>query len=178
MSTLFFVFLPYFWFLKIWKNFRDFWKSLFFAKITFANFSFNFLLGINFRENGLKSRKSRKFLPAKVSALKVIDGLEKTWFKWHCTPIFAVHQCLKKFAELIFAVRYFWGSNRNLISRFLSQTTKFAKITSRENFVFWQNKFEEEKSITKNMSLEAYPTLNEDYKFLTCFKTRGVTKSE
>ena len=69
--TLFFVFPSYFRFFKFGKKFRDFWKSFFFAKITFANFSSNFLLGINFRENGAKSRKSRKFLPAKFSALKV-----------------------------------------------------------------------------------------------------------
>ena len=51
------------------KNIRDFWKNLFFAKITFANFSFNFLQGIKFRENG---QKLRKFLPTKGSALKLL----------------------------------------------------------------------------------------------------------
>ena len=40
------------------KNFRDFWKP-------------SSLDGNNFRENRLKSRKSRKFLPAKVSAFNV-----------------------------------------------------------------------------------------------------------
>ena len=53
------------------KNFRHFRKSLFFAKKTFANFPYNFLLGINFRENDPKSQKSRNFLPANVSAFKV-----------------------------------------------------------------------------------------------------------
>ena len=38
---------------------------------TFANFSSDFLPGINFRENRPKSRNSRKFQPAKVFALKV-----------------------------------------------------------------------------------------------------------
>ena len=52
---------PYILFFKLFKKFRGF-------KITFANFSLNFLPGINVRENGPKSRKSRKFLPAKVSA--------------------------------------------------------------------------------------------------------------
>ena len=73
IEALLFIFPPYFLVFKLWKNFCGFWKNLFVAKITFANFSFNFLPGINFRENGRKSRKSRKFLHAKVSALKVVE---------------------------------------------------------------------------------------------------------
>ena len=65
---------------KTWKKtFVTFGKSLFFAKITFANFSFNFLLGRNFCEKGPKSRKSRNFLPVKVSVFIVFRA--KTYFK-------------------------------------------------------------------------------------------------
>ena len=51
-----------------WKKLSRCLKSIFFPKITFANFSSDFLPGINFRENRPKSRNSWKFLPAKVSA--------------------------------------------------------------------------------------------------------------
>ena len=40
---------------------------------TFAFRWFQIFKGINFRENGQNSRKMRKFLPAKVSALKVLS---------------------------------------------------------------------------------------------------------
>ena len=49
-----------------------------------------------------------------------------------------------RFIKFIFAIRYFRGSNRNLISRFWSQSTKFAHFSFRENFVIRQNKFKEE----------------------------------
>ena len=49
------------------KTFVIFGKSLYFAKITFANFSFNFLPGINFRDKN----KNNINKIAKVSAVKV-----------------------------------------------------------------------------------------------------------
>ena len=67
------MFPSYFRFFKLAKNFCDFGKVFFFAKITFANFFFDFLLGINFRENGPKSRRSQKFLPVKVSSLNLFN---------------------------------------------------------------------------------------------------------
>ena len=45
-------------------------KFLFSEEKTFAIFGFTIFEGRNFRENGQKSLKSRKFLPAKVSALE------------------------------------------------------------------------------------------------------------
>ena len=56
---------------KFGKNFRE---SLFkrnFVKKTFANFSFTIFRGTNFREYVQNSRKTQKFLPAKLCALKV-----------------------------------------------------------------------------------------------------------
>ena len=72
--SFFCVWVVLFNFFSVEKTFANFWKISLFAKITFANFDFTFFLGINFREKGPKSRKSRKFLPAKVSALKVITN--------------------------------------------------------------------------------------------------------
>ena len=59
-----------------------FWKSLFFEKLTFANFSSNFLIGINFRENRPKSQKPQKSLPARVSALKVDVHFRRTLWRF------------------------------------------------------------------------------------------------
>ena len=53
------------------NNFRVFKIIHNFAEKTFAFLGFQIFKGINFRENGQNSRKTRNFLPAKVSALKV-----------------------------------------------------------------------------------------------------------
>ena len=58
-------------FFVVEKTFANFENSLLLVKKTFANFDFTFLLGTNFREKEQKSRKSRKFVPAKVCAPKV-----------------------------------------------------------------------------------------------------------
>ena len=54
-----------------WKNFRVFEIIYDFAWKTFRVFCFEISQGINFRKLGSKTRKTRKFLPAKISALKV-----------------------------------------------------------------------------------------------------------
>ena len=54
------------------KTFAFYEKFLFSEEKTFAIFCFTIFEGRNFRENGQKSRKSRKFLSAKVSASKVL----------------------------------------------------------------------------------------------------------
>ena len=53
------------------KTFAFYEKNLFSEEKTFAIFRFTIFEGRNFRENGQKSRKSWKFLPAKVSAPKI-----------------------------------------------------------------------------------------------------------
>ena len=58
-------------FLIVEKTFAVCEKILFSKEKTFAIFRFTIFQGRNFRENGQKSRKSQKFLPAKVSAPKV-----------------------------------------------------------------------------------------------------------
>ena len=55
------------------KTFAFYEKILFSEEKTFAIFRFTIFEGRNFRENGQNSRKSQKFLPAKVSAPKVIQ---------------------------------------------------------------------------------------------------------
>ena len=57
------------------KTFAFYEKFLFSEEKTFAIFHFTILEGRNFRENGQKSRKLRKFQPAKVSAPKVGGNL-------------------------------------------------------------------------------------------------------
>ena len=59
-------------FLLLKKTFAFYEKFLFSEEKTFAIFRFTIFEGRNFRENGQKLRKSRKFLPAKVSAPKVV----------------------------------------------------------------------------------------------------------
>ena len=54
------------------KTFAFHEKFLFSEEKTFAIFCFTIFEGRNFHENGEKSQKSRDFLPAKVSAPKVI----------------------------------------------------------------------------------------------------------
>ena len=59
------------------KTFAIFRKVYFSRKQLFENLPFNCLPDINFRENGPRSRKSRKFLPAKVSARESIHNNER-----------------------------------------------------------------------------------------------------
>ena len=59
-------------FLLLKKTFAFYEKFLFSEEKTFAIFRFTIFEGRNFRENGQKLRKPRKFLPAKVSAPKVV----------------------------------------------------------------------------------------------------------
>ena len=54
------------------KTFAFLKLSMISREKTFAFCCFEISKGINFREKGPKTRKTRKFLPAKVSALKVI----------------------------------------------------------------------------------------------------------
>ena len=57
---------------QTWKNFRNFWKSLIFGKITFANSSFDFLPGIDFCGAKIQNRKNRKsFCPRKFLLLNL-----------------------------------------------------------------------------------------------------------
>ena len=60
------------------KTFAVCEKFLFSKEKTFVIFRFTIFEGRNFRENGQKSRKSRKFLPAKVSAPKVSNFKSNT----------------------------------------------------------------------------------------------------
>ena len=55
------------------KTFAFYENFLFSEEKTFAIFRITIFEGRNFCENGQKSRKSRKFLPAKISAPKVFD---------------------------------------------------------------------------------------------------------
>ena len=57
------------------KTFAFYEIFLFSEEKPFAIFRFTIFEGRNFRENGQKSQKSRKFLPAKVSVPKVINEL-------------------------------------------------------------------------------------------------------
>ena len=72
------------------------WKCFLFWKITFRNFSFNFLPRRDFRDKSLKWKNSRFFLPAELSTLNVkhnyipnymINKIEWWWemkhYKYH-----------------------------------------------------------------------------------------------
>ena len=60
-------------FFSIEKTFAFYEKFLFSEEKAFAIIRFTIFEGRNFRENGQKSRKLQKFLPAKVSAPKVVS---------------------------------------------------------------------------------------------------------
>ena len=74
------------------KTFAFYEKFLFSEEKTFAIFRFTIFEGRNFCENGQKSRKSRKFLPAKVSAPKVMRSK---------------NLCIISYSRLFFAVCMF-----------------------------------------------------------------------
>ena len=75
LSSLYWTFVPCKSFVSncfiVGKTFTFYEKFLFSEYKTFAIFRFTIFEGRNIGENGQKSRKSRKFLPAKVSAPKV-----------------------------------------------------------------------------------------------------------
>ena len=58
-------------FFSVKKTFTFLKFSMISREKNFAFFCFEISPGINFRELGSKTRKTRKFLPAKISALKV-----------------------------------------------------------------------------------------------------------